>query len=289
MKRSVFFLCVGVVAALGIPPKVIAASAHSKAVVAAEDVRVLITAKQNSVLASQIDGRIIEVARKEGEQFRAGDVLVRFDCRLYTSERDQARLEADSAAKVVAAKKTLSRLDSGSQLELDLAENDLAIANSALRGKTAIVDYCTVIAPFDGSVVERFVENYEYRRIGEQLLSIQEDTALTSEFLVPARLMPQLNVGQSIAVQVDDLDETVLVRVIRIGGAVDAVSQTVKLYGEVVERPERLLPGMIGTAMLNARALEQKQHLLDHSAYPVEALAATPTVAVESQQVLWRE
>lgn len=289
MKGSVLFLLVGFFATVGTPPKVIAASSHTKAVVASEDVRVLITAKQNSVLASQIDGRIVEVARKEGEQFKVGDVLVRFDCRLYTSERDQARLEADSAAKVVAAKKTLSRLDSGSQLELDLAENDLAIANSALRGKAAIVDYCTVVAPFDGSVVERFVENYEYRRIGEQLLSVQEDTALTSEFLVPARLMPQLDVGQSLSVRVDDLDETVLIRIIRVGGAVDAVSQTVKLYGEVVERPERLLPGMIGTAVLNAQALEQKQRLLEHSAYPVEALAAAPAVAAESQQVLWRE
>ena len=56
----------------------------------AQEVRALIKAKQNSVLASQIDGRVLEVARKEGEQFNKGDVLIRFDCRLYASERDQA-------------------------------------------------------------------------------------------------------------------------------------------------------------------------------------------------------
>lgn len=242
-------------------------------VTGAQEVRALIKAKQNSVLASQIDGRVVEVARKEGEQFSKGDVLVRFDCRLYASERDQARLEADSAVKVVEAKKVLSRLNSGSRLELALAENDLAIAKAALRGKEAIVDYCVVVAPFDGSVVERFVESHEYRRIGEQLLTIQEDQTLVSELLVPAGLMPQLHVGQTFAVRVDDLDTPVSIRIERLGGAVDAVSQTVKLYGRVVERPQRLLPGMIGTASLGAVPVEQNSRQ-DLDAYPIEALAA---------------
>jgi RND family efflux transporter MFP subunit len=237
-----------------------------------EDVRVLITAKQHAILAGQINGRVIEVARKEGEKFRSGDVLVRFDCRLYASELDRARLEVDSAAKVVEAKKTLSKLDSGSRLELDLAKNDLAIAEAVLKGKTSIVDYCVVTAPFDGSVVERFVENHEYRRIGEQLLSIQEDKTLTSEILVPAHFMPRLTLGQTFPVRIDDLDSIVTMRLVRLGGSVDAVSQTVKLYGEVVQRPLRLLPGMIGTATLGAVPVEQKARELQEL-YPVEALA----------------
>lgn len=268
MKLFFSCLCLFLIGTVGVGSSVLADSP----LLGAEEVRVLITAKQNSVLASQIDGRVIELARKEGEQFSAGDVLIRFDCRLYMSERDQARLEVDSAAKVVKAKTTLSRLDSGSQLELDLAKNDLAIAKAALRGKAAIVDYCTVVAPFDGSVVERFVDNHEYRRIGEQLLTIQEDNSLTSELLVPARLMPQLRVGQTVPVQVDDLDESVSMRILRLGGAVDAVSQTVKLYGEVVERPPQLLPGMIGTASLGAIPVEQNSRQV-LEAYPIEALA----------------
>lgn len=245
-------------------------------VAAQEEVRALIKARQNSVLASQIDGRIVDVALKEGESFRAGDVLIRFDCRLYASERDQARLEVDSAARVVKAKKTLSRLDSGSRLELELAENDLAIAKAALRGKAAIVDYCVVVAPFNGSVVELFVENHEYRRIGEQLLTIQEDQTLVSELLVPARLVPRLHVGQTFPVRVDDLDKPVFIRVERLGGAVDAVSQTVKLYGVVIERPQRLLPGMIGTASFGAVPVEQNFRQ-DLEAYPIEALAEADT------------
>ncbi len=261
-----------------------AAAAVSDAIV--EDVRVLITAKQRAVLASQIDGRVVEVTRKEGEHFSSGDILVRFDCRLYASELDRARLEVDSATKVVEAKNTLSRLDAGSRLELDLARNDLAMAEAALSGKASIVDYCTVTAPFDGSVVERFVENHEYRRIGEQLMSIQEDKTLTSEMLVPARFMSRLNLGRTFPVRIDDLESVVTMRLVRVGGSVDAVSQTVKLYGEVVQRPQRLLPGMIGTATLGALPVKQRG-TRSRESYPIEAVATVQGAAGGLLRPLW--
>lgn len=277
MKAFIF----GIVASLNIAAGV---SAANNSGFVAEDVRVLITAKQNAILASQIDGRVLEVTRKEGEKFNAGDVLIRFDCRLYASELDRARFEVDSAGKVVDAKQTLSKLDSGSRLELDLAKNDLAIAKAVLKGKASIVDYCIVTAPFDGSVVERFVESHEYRRIGEQLLSIQEDKTLTSEILVPARLMPRLSLGRTFPVRIDDLESVVTMRLVRVGGSVDAVSQTVKIYGEVVDRPQRLLPGMIGTATLGALPVKQRARQA-RDPYPIEALAAVHLRAGGSE--LW--
>lgn len=66
--------------------------------------RGVLRARDQAVLSSELAGRIIEMPYTDGQNFKKGDVLVRFDCSAY-----QAQLNAAQAAGRQRAKSSLTR------------------------------------------------------------------------------------------------------------------------------------------------------------------------------------
>ena len=81
-------------------------------------------------------------------------------------------------------------------------------------------------------------------------MEIINDKDLEIEFIAPSRALPNLKPGKAFKVTLDETKHTYNAEIIRTGGRVDPVSQTIKVYGRIIGNSPDLLPGMSGSIEL---------------------------------------
>ncbi len=214
--------------------------------------RVLLVPEQEAILSAQLSERITRMPFREGTRFARGEVLVAFDCRLLKAHLKEAQALLRGAEKTFSNKKELAALQSTGELEVALAEveRDKAQAQAAIA--EIQVAHCALSAPFDGRVVERHAKLYESVAAGKELLSILDDSRLRLELVVPSQWLGWLHKGAIFTLKVDETGTQHQGQVTAIGARVDAVSQSVKVYGELRGETAGLVAGMSGTALFQA-------------------------------------
>lgn len=220
----------------------------------APDIRVQVTPRQHTVLSSELSGKIVEMAVREGEAFKKGDRLVAFDCAMHRARLDNAAAAAEAAVKKLESVGKLDKLSAVSGLELSDSAAKLTMAQAELSMARTLVQRCTIAAPFAGRVAERKAQAHEYVAEGKELLAIYDDGAFELEMIVPSRWLAWLKPGQPFAVRVDETGQDYGAEVARLSGRVDPVSQSVKVFGRIKGKADGLLPGMSGTARLTPPA-----------------------------------
>jgi len=179
-----------------------------------------IHAVHETSIASKLLARIVEVRVTAGKHVAAGDLLVRLDdaelkARLRQAQassdaanaaRDQARIEYDRVKRLFAQ-------SVATQIEWDRVQTDLKAAQAELhRTEQAVTEaktvlaYATIVAPFDGVVIDKRVEVGDTARPGQVLLTLYDPTRMQLVASVRESLTRRLRVGQSIGVRIDALD-----------------------------------------------------------------------------------
>jgi RND family efflux transporter MFP subunit len=217
----------------------------------AYEARALIEPRAEAILSSEIGGRILELPIDAGERFAKGDVLVAFDCSFHQAELRAARAELTRAARTLDNKQQLARLNSIGQLEVALAEADVAKARAQVQTRQLYVNRCRLTAPYDGRVVERPVNAYETVGKDQELMSVIAAGGLKVRLIVPSRWLSWLEGGQRFELVIDETGGRHAAEVTTLGARIDPVSQTLALEGKLLDtetEAPRLLPGMSGTA-----------------------------------------
>jgi len=121
---------------------------------------------------SQVDGKLISVNFREGEDVRRGDVLARIDPTTYQAQLDQALAKKQlDEAQLANVKLDLERYTSlvktnavtRQQVDTTRAlvaqvEAQVRLDQGAIDNARALLDYCTITAPIDGRVGIRLVD-----------------------------------------------------------------------------------------------------------------------------------
>jgi RND family efflux transporter MFP subunit len=215
-------------------------------------VRALIGAKRHAVLSSEIPGRIARMSVDAGQSFKAGDLLVAFDCSSYQAELDGARAQLNAAEVTARVNRRLNSLRSIGEAEVQLAEAKAQLARADVRKAEVQARRCDIKAPFDGRVVERRIQEHESVATGAPLLEILSDRDLKVELIVPSSWLVWLKPGQRFDLRVDETGAILPGEVVLPGAKVDSASQSVvvtaKLTGEGGV-PPGMIAGMSGTAI----------------------------------------
>ena len=182
----------------------------------------------------------------EGSAFRAGQLLVSFDCTLQQAQLRKAEADLDGAAQTLKSNQRLAELNSVGQLELDLSRSAVNKARAEVGAHQAVLGKCSVAAPFAGRVAEQKIREQQYVQPGQALLDIIDDSVLELEFLVPSRWLSWLKVGGKFEVQIDETGKRYPAKFIRIGARVDPVSQSVKVAAAIDGKFPELIAGMSG-------------------------------------------
>jgi len=212
------------------------------------EIRGLVKARSEAVLASQLEGRILELPFEAGDRFEAGDTLVAFDCNMYQARLGAARAQWKGAEKKHANDVELAQLDAVSQIELELSAAEAERTAAEVEMARVEVRRCTIRAPWPGRVVSRAVNPFESVSANQELLSILDDSELEIELIVPSRWLTWLAPGAKFRFQVDETGREYPVQVARIGAAADPVSQTIRVEAVFPGDPLAVLAGMSGTA-----------------------------------------
>lgn len=212
-------------------------------------VRVLIAAESESVLAAQMAGRIVAINARLGERIKEGQIILRFDCEEQHARLNMARAEFDGAQKVHEAKAKLQALQSASLLEVSQAAAEVAKFKAQIQLIQAQIRLCSIHAPFTGRVTKLRVKPFESVVVGQQLVDVVNDERLKVQLNIPSLWLAQVKVNDRFAVRIEETGKTYEARLRRINGKVDAVSQSIEIEGELLGRPDDLLPGMSGIAI----------------------------------------
>ena len=212
--------------------------------------RAQIKARYSTQIASEMAGRINLLKIRDGERFNAGQLLVGFHCNMEEAELSKAKATLEKKRKTHEVNQKLAKLNSISTLELAVARTEEDEAKADVKMAEAGLERCTIKAPFSGKVVEVMARAYQSVKPGDPLLEIVNDKDLEIEFIAPSRALPKLQPGSNFKVTLDETKLTYNAQIIRVGGRVDPVSQTIKVYGRIIDNSSELLPGMSGSIEL---------------------------------------
>ena len=214
----------------------------------ASEVRGVLRAHYQAVLASEVPGRVVEMPYAEGQSFSKGDVLVRFDCSAYQAQANASAAAVRAAREELHNKQQLAALNSVGRFEVSLAEARQAQAQAESQVYQVQVQRCQVKAPFDGQVVARRVQAHESVSAGAPLLEIVDNRSLEIHLLVPSRWLGKLKPEQTFSFVPDETGTPISAVVKRLGARIDEGSQTLLLIASVPASTQGLLAGMSGTA-----------------------------------------
>lgn len=219
-------------------------------------VRAQLVPLRKSLFSAGISAIIKNVGVQEGDTVEKGDLLLAFDCDRIEAAHDSALAKVKGAEAKLEVNRELVKLNSVGPLEVKLNEADLEAARGELGGVSAQLKHCEIRAPFDGAVTSRVVEQYQFVEEGEDLLELVSRDQLEVRMLMPSTSLSWLVMGTTFTMLVEELDLAMPGRIVRIGGAVDPVSLTIPVFGQLDNNPSTLLPGMSGRVQFSEREFE---------------------------------
>lgn len=216
-----------------------------------------VQSQQKAGLAFRIPGTLHDVAVKQGQEVKQGDVIARLDQHDYIvalQELEARKLEAVSAHKL--AKAELARVEQA------LEDNAIASVNRdrAISGyerslsAIKVVDkniqrakdtlgYTEIKAPFDGIVAQVNFDTYEQILPGIAVVTLQNNDRLEVDIDVPDTLVHQFKRGQSGQVSWYQSQENLAATLTEISTQPDPIRQTYSVTYSIDGSQPELLPG----------------------------------------------
>ncbi len=215
-----------------------------------ESLTAIVKASNTAVLSAQIDGLIENVHVQEGQSFSANDVLLTLDCSVQKTALKKSKAQLSFVSKEHETVKQLAELNSASQLQIAQSKAELSKARSDVDAAAHQVSLCTVIAPYDGNVIQTWVNAHENVQAKSKMLEIVDNRELATEFLAPSYMLSRLQSGVTFDLNITETNKSYPAVIDRIIPRVDAVSQTVKVIGRLTSTYPELWSGMSGVAVL---------------------------------------
>ena len=226
-------------------------------------VKVVLFPFREAILSTQIDGVVVKYNFRGGERFKKSDVLLKLDDKKYNNDLQRMRSlmkEAELNANYTRQKwednKRLFKEDLQSEIEVIKSELDAKVG--AERYQTAQINYadallqlafCTIRAPFDGTVEKLLTREFETVRSGQPLISIIDDNQLLAVMNLPTVELPKIKIGIPVTFKVHEDGRVVTGSVFEIAGRADHRSETIEIKVLIDNAEHHFSAGMSGTLM----------------------------------------
>ena len=235
-------------------------------------------------LSFRVGGKIDRLPVKIGMKMAEGDLIAGLDPTDYklTLRQAEARL-AQARAQYIRAKADYDRdrqlYEAGdisrSQLDRSLAayqsgKAQVSAAREAVRLAEQQLKYTTLFAPMSGTVASVPAEVHETVMAGMPVATMTSGGDMEMAVGVPESLIAQIHPDAPARIVFDTIaDKEFQAKVIEVGvEATDSTAYPVRL--RILEKDDRLRPGMVGEAILSFRASEQ------FITIPLVAVVSTP-------------
>ncbi len=224
-----------------------------------------VQARNTVAIRAQVNGQIISIAFRQGQEVKQGDVLAKIDPAPFKANYDQAvsKKSQDEATLIDALKdlarfKTLVQRDFETQQNVDAQQAKVDQTKSLIDADQAAIEaaqtqlnYATITAPIDGVVGFRQVD------LGNIIHTTDVNPLTVLTTIKPCDViftLPQSDLGlvreamlrgtvSVLAFDQDDKQQLAQGRLLLINNQIDQTTSTIQLKAEFANEDERLWPG----------------------------------------------
>lgn len=221
-------------------------------------------ALRSAPLHAEVEGSVLEVPVREGQQVGTGELLARIDPVPYELKVRRAQAEVDKAQAefenltlfdeeiedpaVRQGRERQARIRSGlSTAEADLEEAEYGLAKTELR------------APFAGRLANLAIVQGSRLRTGDSVATVIDLSRVDVEADVLETELPYVQQGREVRVTFPAIpDETFRGRVVTINPLVSTESNTARVTVRLSNPGARIVPGMFGKLRIAGRLLADR-------------------------------
>ena len=204
-------------------------------------------ALHSASVKARVAGELQDLAVREGDSVRAGQVVARIDATETAARLRQAQQQADAAkAQVDISQRQFNNnralVDQGfiSTTALETSQASLQSAQASYQAATAAADVArkaledTVLrSPINGLVAQRLAQNGERVGVDLRVLEIDDLSRLELEALIAPVDAAQVRVGQQASLRIEGSSLPVAATVVRINPSAQSGSRSVPVYLEI--------------------------------------------------------
>lgn len=244
---------------------------------------------REAVVEARVAGVIERTAVDAGDRVKRGDLLVVLSAPELAAQRASATGQVAAAEAALAqARSDMARIEhlhareAATQVEFERARTALKIAEANLeraramaRREKVMAAYTMLRAPFDGLVVERYLDPGDLAAPGRPIVRIEDDSRFRLEAPVGEREAAGVSVGLPVRVRIDTPRLDLEAKVGEIVPAADPASRTFLVKVDLPEI-EGLRSGLFG----RVRVISGKRRALVVPAAAVRRVGGLETVRV---------
>lgn len=203
----------------------------------------LVEAVQQTTVATQIAGRVLEVRADAGQRVAKGDVLMRIDGREAAEAARAAEAQFANAKLNYERQKQLKDQKFVSQAAVDKAkaDYDAAAANRSAAG--ASQSHATIVAPISGVIARRHAELGDLATPGKPLFTLYEPGALRVTASVPQYRLTEMRGVKTARVEFPELGKWVDATAVQLLPTVDPATHSAQVRVSLPPQIEAT-PGM---------------------------------------------
>lgn len=239
-----------------------------------------VRSQRSVIIRPQVDGELVELAVREGQQVKRGDLLARLDDRGIRAALEQARAQLEvSEAQLKSAMLDLERFDrlrddhviSVQQIDQQQAQVDELHATArtnraAIAAREVQLSYTRIYSPTDGRVGIRNFDQGSFVRAAdtEGLFSVVQLDPISVEISLPQSMVPAVQVLLHEAgakpprvLAYDSAGGTLLAEggLVLIDNRVSTATGTIRVKAEFANQQGRLWPDQTVAVELQSRLL----------------------------------
>jgi membrane fusion protein, multidrug efflux system len=219
-------------------------------------------ANESIVLTSKVTGIVKDLNFNDGQEVKAGHLLVQLDDRETLAELEQSRATRDQARQTLARSRALLEQRATPVARVEEQEQLLRAAEARVRMVEAKLKDLQIVAPFDGRVGIRRISPGALVTANAQTTSpitTLDDTSIVKlRFNIPETALSALQVGSSVAAQSSAYQgRSFQGRVAVIDTRIDPATRSVEVRADIPNADGLLKPGMFMTVQLVVGRREQ--------------------------------
>ena len=205
-------------------------------------------------VASEVSGRIQEIAFQEGEHVSQGDVLFQLDASLVKASLEETRARMKLANANYERAQRLQQSGSGTARALDEAQAEMNTASALIDSQQVQISKHTITAPFDGVMGLRSVSVGAYIATGAELVNLEKIDSLKLDFKVPEIYLASIAPGQAVTVTLDAIPgRTFESRIYAIDPMVDVNGRALSVRARLENKDLTLRPGLFARVVVKGK------------------------------------